>query len=68
MFFAKLIRIITGIIIVWLIFHFIKQLGRKKARPHKVKQDYNNHKHRKFVESHVVESSSQNDKEVDELC
>jgi len=60
-FFAKLIRIITGIFIIWLIFHGLQQLGRKKSMAHRMKQGDDSHKRRKFVESHIIENSGKND-------
>jgi len=63
-FFAKLIRILAGIFVIWLIFRSLSQLGRKKSTAQRMKQGDNSHTHRKFVESHVVENSSQTDDEV----
>ncbi len=60
-FFAKLIKILTGIVIIWLIFRWLQWLGGKKIMTHTNKQRDNSRKHRKFVESHVVEDSSQTD-------
>lgn len=61
MLFTKLIRILIGILVVWLFFQFLLQLGRKKMTTHTKKQGDDNQKRRKFVESHVVENSSQTD-------
>jgi len=62
--FVKLIRILTGIFVIWLIFHTLYQLVRKNKTAHTIKQDDNSHTHRKFVESHIVERSSQTDDEA----
>ena len=63
-FFAKLIRILIGIFIAWLVFHLLLQLGRKKITTHTNEQSDNGHGRRKFVESHVVEDSNQTDDKV----
>jgi hypothetical protein len=56
--FTKLIRILIGVLVVWLILQFLLQLGRKKSAAHRMKQGGSSHTRRKFVESNVVEDSS----------
>jgi len=62
-FFVKLIKILTGILIFWLIFQLLQQLGRKKSTTYKINQDDNNQTRRKYVESHEVEKASPTDGE-----
>jgi len=62
--FVKLIRILAGIFVIWLIFHSLHQLIRKNKTAHTINQGDNSHTRRKFVESHIVERSSQTDDET----
>ncbi len=64
MFFVKLIKILTGIFVFWLIFRSLHQLGRRNRTARTIKQGDNSHTRRKFVESRVVERSSQTDDEA----
>ncbi len=64
MIFVKLIKILTGIFVIWLIFHSLHQLVRKNKTAHTINQSDNSHTRRKFVESHIVERSSQTDDEA----
>lgn len=64
MLFTKLIRILIGFLVVWLFFHLLLQLGRKKTMTHTKKQGDDNRGRRKFVESHVVENSNQAEDET----
>lgn len=64
MFFVKLIKILTGIFVIWLIFHSLHQLVRKNTTARTIKQGDTNHTRRKFVESHIVEGSSRTDDEA----
>ena len=59
MLFAKLIRILVGILAFWLFLQLLKQIGRKKTIRYGTKQGNSSQSRRKFVESRFVEGPNQ---------
>lgn len=61
-----LIRIFTGLFIIWLICNFFYSLGKKNAI-NSSKKKYDSNRQRKTVESTVVEKEKKTDKVKDDF-
>ncbi|MHC4146426.1 MAG: hypothetical protein ACYSWW_15030 [Planctomycetota bacterium] len=62
MIFIKLVRVLAVVLAVWLIGHLLFSAGRKNAQ---ARQQGSGDKHRKFVNSSVIEKQNQGQDEED---
>jgi hypothetical protein len=60
-FFLKLIRVLVAVISIWLIWHLLYSLGKKRVISQRGMQNANDAPSRKYVTSSVVEEEDQKD-------
>ena len=54
MVFMKLIKILTGILVFWLLFDSLNRLHKRSLNVNRIRRDDGGRTPRKYVESHVV--------------
>lgn len=59
MIFVKFMRVLVGIVVVWLLWRLLLPRGRTRPRAGSSRMDRRSKPHRKFVQSSVVENHDQ---------
>ena len=61
--FVKVIRVLAAVFAIWLIYHLVYSLGRRKATGRPGMEDDAGNTRRKFVKSSIVEDGEAGDEE-----